>query len=499
MENKFIGIDGFDTIESISSINKKPISAKKLNTTQKTIRFVKRASKLCKTSAKQKSCKTKSNISKKLGLNSSLNSKRSNKTATDRFYNQDRTGSTNEFAGSAKDSLTGIVSKNNRKYAHSAPSEEYRTHSFLRNKAVVSVVACTVSAMLSFATVANALAGESPSTADSVISTTASSSESAKSSADTLWLITSDSNSAWYSSNTESFFSIGGLYIDGTLIGVTNEVQKLNSLLGQTLIDYRQDYDEETTTEFANDVEVVNGSYDEAELLTAEELMQKADGLFSIALSTDITYTAEIEYETEVEYDESESSSYEEVKTEGQTGEAVVTMRVTYTDGVQTNAEVTSTTITKEAVNEVIVKGSKDGEYEVGTSSGTATGSFIWPLPYTHTITSTFEMRWGTMHNGIDISDSNVYGQEIVASDSGTVITAENSDNGYGNYVIIDHGNGYQTLYAHASALAVSAGQTVSQGDTIAYVGSTGDSTGDHLHFEIIIDGEKTDPLNYVS
>ena len=84
----------------------------------------------------------------------------------------------------------------------------------------------------------------------------------------------------------------------------------------------------------------------------------------------------------------------------------------------------------------------------------------------------------------------------LTAADSGTVITASYSD-GYGNYIIIDHGNGMQTLYAHLSGMAVGEGSSVSQGQTIGYVGATGRATGTHLHFEVFVGGSRTDPAGY--
>ncbi|MNM92812.1 Murein hydrolase activator EnvC precursor [compost metagenome] len=89
-------------------------------------------------------------------------------------------------------------------------------------------------------------------------------------------------------------------------------------------------------------------------------------------------------------------------------------------------------------------------------------------------------------------------GAPIKASKSGKVVTASYIS-GYGNTVILDHGSGIQTLYAHSSSLAVSVGQTVSQGQVIAYVGSTGNSTGPHLHFEIRVNGQHQNPTNYLS
>lgn len=100
------------------------------------------------------------------------------------------------------------------------------------------------------------------------------------------------------------------------------------------------------------------------------------------------------------------------------------------------------------------------------------------------------------MHTGVDIGGA--YGADIVAASSGTVIIAGYNAGGYGNYVVVDHGGGITTLYAHASVLCVSRGQKVSQGQVIAKVGSTGMSTGPHLHFEVLINGAHTNPMNYI-
>lgn len=121
-----------------------------------------------------------------------------------------------------------------------------------------------------------------------------------------------------------------------------------------------------------------------------------------------------------------------------------------------------------------------------------ATG-FIWPL--NGAITSYYGPRWGSMHTGLDIDGTT--GQPIVASKDG-VVSMASVYSGYGNAVIVDHGGGIQTLYAHLSAYAVSAGQTVSQGQVVGNVGCTGSCTGDHLHFEVRVNGSPVDPLNYL-
>lgn len=105
--------------------------------------------------------------------------------------------------------------------------------------------------------------------------------------------------------------------------------------------------------------------------------------------------------------------------------------------------------------------------------------------------------KYGT-HGGTDIGAS--YGSAIYAAGSGTVVTAYNDsayNGGYGNYVMINHGNGIQTLYAHMSVCSVSVGQTVSAGQTIGYVGTTGRVTGPHLHFEVRVNGSRVDPQSY--
>ena len=131
-----------------------------------------------------------------------------------------------------------------------------------------------------------------------------------------------------------------------------------------------------------------------------------------------------------------------------------------------------------------------------------STGYYIWPLPG-YTPGSAYGWRihpiWGDrrFHAGEDIAAPS--GTPILAADSGLATVVPNNGNGYGNYIIINHGGGRTTLYAHMSAFAISNGQSVTQGQVIGYVGSTGNSTGPHLHFETRINGATTDPKSYFS
>ena len=132
------------------------------------------------------------------------------------------------------------------------------------------------------------------------------------------------------------------------------------------------------------------------------------------------------------------------------------------------------------------------------SSQVTAAGEFMWRLPVGKGYISCYygdSDPNGSPHYAVDVAIS--YGTPIYASNDGTVLKAE-SHSSYGYYVLIDHGNGRSTLYAHCSSLAAVAGQTVSKGQVIGYVGSTGFSTGNHLHFEFRVNGNRTNPLNYV-
>lgn len=483
METKFIGLDGFGEIENLQSAKRRKIKGNQLNTAQKTVRFVKRASKLV--------------------INSAVKSR-------------------NKTASSVKISKTNPV--NGKRYACSTSFKGSRAHAMLSKKAILAFASCGLLVTFSFVTAAGAIGvqnSELPVAGTKDMSSPVNYNGYVDNQdidyglASTENVSTADEAFSELNSNAHTIITKAliednlqsdcvGLYIDNEFIGATSEEQALNAALDKVLVDYRKDYDDETTTKFANDVKVRSGKFDESKIMSVNEIIEKAEGKFSIQLATDIVYTREIAYDITTEYDESQPSSYENVKTEGENGEEEVTVRTVYVDGVQTDAYETDSEVIKEAVDEVVVKGSdssSEGTSSSSTSSSSSygSGSFIWPVPYTHNITSEFGMRWGRLHGGIDIADGGVYGQPIVAADSGTVILAGNQGDGYGNYVIIDHGNGYKTLYGHMSSVAAYTGQQVSQGEVIGYVGSTGNSTGPHLHFEIRVNDVQTDPLGYVS
>ena len=155
-----------------------------------------------------------------------------------------------------------------------------------------------------------------------------------------------------------------------------------------------------------------------------------------------------------------------------------------------------------EAARKAQLEAANNQKYTAPSSGVSSGGSYYWPCQSSTYITSRFGYRVHPIfnttkfHSGLDIAANS--GATVSAAAAGTVSIAEYSSS-YGNYVVIYHSNGTTTLYAHMSSIAVKAGQTIAQGATVGYVGSTGNSTGPHLHFEVRVNGSCVDPLGYFS
>lgn len=145
----------------------------------------------------------------------------------------------------------------------------------------------------------------------------------------------------------------------------------------------------------------------------------------------------------------------------------------------------------REELNALIYKITADTK-----SSEYVGGSFIWPLRNDRNVSSKFGTRWGRLHAGIDAGTP--VGTPVYAANAGTVVTSGYNNGGYGHYIIINHGGGKTTVYAHLSTRLVEVGDIVEKDQLIAKSGNTGRSTGPHLHFEIRINGVAVNPLNYV-
>lgn len=200
-----------------------------------------------------------------------------------------------------------------------------------------------------------------------------------------------------------------------------------------------------------------------------------------------VTYTEQIPFDTVTQENENQDQTYRETVQQGCAGTAQVTAEIETVDGEERTRTILARTVLRQATDEIV---------EVGTRNvGIGTGEFAVPLN-SYTFTSAFKYRWGRLHGGVDLAVDE--GTPVYAADNGKVIVAEDSGNGYGSYIILDHQNGFKTLYGHNSQLLVSVGDVVGKGEKIALSGNTGNSTGPHLHFEVQVNDEKVDPTQYV-
>ncbi len=210
--------------------------------------------------------------------------------------------------------------------------------------------------------------------------------------------------------------------------------------------------------------------------------------LLSVEVKKTVDYTEKIPFETIRQENAQLAENTQQTIQSGTPGQASVSAEITSINGVETDRTILSRTVLSDATDEIVDIGTKP--------SGIGSGHLISPISG-GVITSGYKMRWGRMHKGIDYGAST--GTTVHAADSGKVILSKYSNNGYGYYIILDHGNGMKTLYAHNSKLLVQVGDIVQQGQAIAYSGNTGTSTGPHCHFEVLIDNENVNPANYVS
>ena len=344
------------------------------------------------------------------------------------------------------------------------------------------------------------------------------------------------------------------LYLDGELTAVCSDGVSLQSYLSSLLEPYEDPENSNVTVGFNKEVTLENGIYfndsfqDEADVekeLSGVQQQEKiytvgaGDTLWSIAQKNDLTFRElcelntnfkgaplneksniqagdelivtkqeatlevritkvetwqeEIPYTTETTTSNEYTVGTKKTVQNGVNGLRQITaQRVYNTDGIQLSQKILSTEVVQEPVTEKIVKGTK--KVTSSTSYITGSGQFIWPVPGYR-----YCSRWyGGNHKGVDICAA--AGTPIYASAGGTVTKAgynkAGAGTGYGYSIIISHGSGYTTVYAHCLSLAVHSGQTVKQGQLIGYVGSTGRSSGNHCHFEIRRNGSYIAPQN---
>ena len=214
--------------------------------------------------------------------------------------------------------------------------------------------------------------------------------------------------------------------------------------------------------------------------------------LVNVQCTEKVTRTEKLPFETETRKDDGMLKSQTKVVRAGVEGERTVVASVVRINGTESSRQILSQAVTKQAVNKVIAQGTKSVASSSSSSSSSSSGFIV---PTSGYMSSPYGQRWGRLHAGVDIANDT--GTPIYASKAGTVVRS-GWYSGYGKCVDIDHGNGVVTRYGHNSVLKVSVGQKVSQGQLIALMGSTGNSTGPHCHFEIRINGSPIDPLTKI-
>lgn len=208
------------------------------------------------------------------------------------------------------------------------------------------------------------------------------------------------------------------------------------------------------------------------------------DPVVSVVVETHNVFDQESQFKTDTQYDESATKGTETVITEGQNGMDRLTTKMKSVNGETTNVVIVGSETITPAVNKVVKVGTKQGSYEYAVASG----SWTWPTVSPYFISSPFGYRWGKLHEAIDIAGSGE-GSPIFAAGAGTVIAAKTGTKSLGNYVTINHNNGYYTLYGHLHSVTVSEGQAVQKGQQVGTMGHTGFATGTHLHFGLYRNG----------
>lgn len=291
--------------------------------------------------------------------------------------------------------------------------------------------------------------------------------------------------------NSSNLIKCVALSVDGEQVAFYKDHDSLQAILDKKL----KEYDVsgfENESEFIQNVEITE-VYCPSDKYTSEtEIFKKIDSLI-VKTTTKVTREVSVAYKSITKKDSKKFVGYYAIGQKGVNGINNNVESVVCINGREIKRTKLEQEVVKEPINEIIV---------IGTAASSGTSGMIFPLPgakSNYPITAYFgaiDSVHATPHKGMDFSAP--YGTNIFAAKGGRVIYAGHSSNGYGYHVIISHGNGVNTVYAHASKLLVKKGETVTQGQVIAKVGSTGWSTGNHLHFEITVNGRYVNPGSYI-
>lgn len=293
-------------------------------------------------------------------------------------------------------------------------------------------------------------------------------------------------------STDETIFTDLGELNKYLLFGTTEEQQKYTVKDGDVISDIA--YNNKLSVE---EFLIANPEFTSANNLLYEGQIVNLgliDPMFNLIEEDHVVEIQTQKYDTIIEYDSSLLVGYEKVVQEGVDGTVKVTKKVQKSNGEIKSAIIATTEIVKPTVSKIVVKGSK-----VIPTVGNV-GVWYWPTNKPYIITSTYGWRWGKLHEGLDISGTG-YGSPIYAANNGTVDRAGYTSTN-GNYIYINHNNGYYSIYAHLASINVTVGQAVSMGDKIGTMGQSGYAFGTHLHFGIyrgypFTTGYSVNPLNF--
>lgn len=309
--------------------------------------------------------------------------------------------------------------------------------------------------------------------------------------------------------NSTQYKRACGIYIDGELLCATHNESDALGVLDSILAPYEENAEDDTLVGFVEEIEYIQGYYpensdiiwDSAKLL---KTLQSKNSPVRVKTMKTVTRYETIKYDTVKKNTSTLYKGTKKTLQKGKNGKMLVTELVTYIGSKKTYTATVSEKVVTEPIDEIIQIGTKTS-YSGGSYSS-STG-FIWPTKGAYSVSSHYGYRSASIsgwsyHGGIDIvlGSGSSAGIPIVASASGTVVIANSGWRGYGHTVLIDHGNGIQTRYAHMypGSITVRVGQKVYQGQQIGRIGSTGNSTGPHLHFEILVNGRKVNPYPYI-
>lgn len=297
-------------------------------------------------------------------------------------------------------------------------------------------------------------------------------------------------------------YSTAGLYLSGSIIDtdwLVSQLTRVKTGAGYYIAEEGDTIDIicERTGLSRHQIELMNPEYDGSPINVGQRIKIRDEVPFlSVNVSVTEEYDTEVAYQTEYYSDDSLYNGVSRITTEGAPGVNHLTATVTYVNNIETSRRVTNAKVVSTPVTERIALGTKIPPEQYSTEDA-GYGKFIWPMEVgkSHISEYTYWDGGYAGHVGIDIVA--YYGAPIYAGASGTV-THSGWNYGYGNCVIIDHGNGYQTLYGHCSELLVSVGEKVIQGQVIAKEGATGMVSGAHMHFEVRMGNVKLNPVNYL-